>query len=903
MRKTGKLRLCVDYRHLNSITVKNRYPLPLITELQDKLKDAQWFTAIDLLDGYNLIRIKEGEEWKTAFRTRLGHFEYSVMPFGLTNAPATFQRMIDTVLRQFLDEFVVVYLDDILIFSKTFDQHQRHVHLVLQALERAKLLVNAEKSIFHVQEIDYLGHTITPGNVRMQQKKVATIIDWPTPTNLREVRSFLGFTNYYRKFIQEFGTIAMPLTALTKKDTPFTWTEKEEQAFTTLKKKVTEQPVLIMPDPSKPFEVETDASDFAIGGVLSQRDEQSKLHPVAFFSKKFHGPELNYPIHDKELMAIIEAFKEWKHYLSGTTHEVKVYTDHKNLTYFTTTKELNQRQTRWSEFLSEFNFRIIYRKGSENDRADALSRRTDHEQTTEPSHRIQAVLKEDQDGTLRNAVLKDDEDFSTRTIQTTLRIGTSEELTKRFQDWADDENRPEETTQDGDILVYREKPYLPTKHRRTTIQELHDERSHGHQGITKTYHRLSQYFKYPGMKKDIEQMIKSCTTCSRTKASSHKPYGLLKPLQAPTKPWESITMDFIVKLPPSKAPGLTTTFDTILVIVDRLTKYAYFLPYMETMKTTTLAYVVHKEVLSQHGLPNEFITDRGTTFTSNFWKALTQQLGIKHKLSTAFHPQTDGQTERTNRTLEQYLRAYVNYPQNNWVELLPSAQFAYNSAQHESTKKTPFYANYGYEPTIHQQALGTTQNPAGRLRADQLKDLHEELTKELEFVRHRMKRHYDKSRMSEPPLEEGDKTFLIRRNIKTKRPSDKLDFKKLGPFIVKRKISDTNYELSLPEGMKIHPVFHISLLEPAPANSELQDQVEVEDEPEFEVEAILAERQQGQQTEYLVKWKGYDHAENTWEPTEHLTNSSQALEEYRRKEPSQAHRRKKRQTKTRTATS
>ena len=346
--KDGKVkwRLCVDYRKLNEITIKNCYPLPLISELRDKLGKAKWFTALDLPNGYNLIRIKEGDEWKTAFRTKYGHFEYVVMPFGLTNAPASFQNMINHVLRNFIDKFVVVYLDDILIYSENLEQHRQHVKMVLQALREAKLLVNPAKSEFEKEEVHYLGYVVSAGKIQMEDSKVSAVRDWPTPQNVSDVRSFLGLANYYRMFIRQFGKIATPLTNLTRKDVEFQWKDEEETAFNALKKRITDEPVLRMADPTKPFEVETDASDYALGGQLSQADENGKMHPVAFFSKKLNGPQLNYQIHDKELMAIIEAFREWKHYLSDTAYQVKVYTDHKNLATFTTKKELNKRQIR-----------------------------------------------------------------------------------------------------------------------------------------------------------------------------------------------------------------------------------------------------------------------------------------------------------------------------------------------------------------------------------------------------------------------------------------------------------------------------------------------------------------------------------------------------------------------------
>ncbi|EFY87299.1 pol protein [Metarhizium acridum CQMa 102] len=346
-KKNGKLRPCIDYRHLNKITIKNRYPLPLMTEIRDKVGKAKWFTTLDLKGAYNLIRMKEGHEWMTAFRTSRGHYEYLVMPFGLTNAPATFQRMIDTILRKQLGVFVVVYLDDILIYSDTLEEHKRHVHEVLQTLQDNKLLVEASKCQFHQNTVHFLGYVLTHGEIRMSPDKIKTIKEWPTPKNLKEVRGFTAFVNFYRKFLSGYGDISRPLTNLTKKEVGFQWNEPEATAFQKMKDLVTSEPVLKAPDQDKPYELETDASDFALGGQLGQRDDQGRLHPVAFFSKKLHGPELNYGIHDKELMAIIECFKEWRHYLIGAKHQIKVYTDHKNLTSFLTTKDLNKRQIRW----------------------------------------------------------------------------------------------------------------------------------------------------------------------------------------------------------------------------------------------------------------------------------------------------------------------------------------------------------------------------------------------------------------------------------------------------------------------------------------------------------------------------------------------------------------------------
>jgi len=835
-KKNGKLRLCVDYRQLNDITIKNCYPLPLISELRDLLVGAQWFTAIDLKGAYNLIRMKEGEEWKTAFRTRRGHFEYLVMPFGLTNAPATFQTMINEVLRDFLDIFVVVYLDDILIFSKTLEENKQHVHQVLQRLMDAKLLVEPEKSKFHTQDVDFLGYNIRPGEIRMDPKKVETVKNWPTPTTVTDVRGFLGFVNFYRRFVEKYSDIARPLTELTKQDQPFRWHDSEAAAFQDIKDRITSEPILKIPDPDLPFEVEADASDYALGGQLGQRDAQGRLHPVAFYSKKLHGPELNYQIHDKELMAIIEAFKEWKPYLSGTRYPVKVYTDHKNLVNFTTTKELNKRQTRWAEFLAEFNFTITYRKGSENGRADALSRRSDLQSTEVPDHNAIFSINSQGDLVPNERVL---EVLATR----------------------------KETTRD---LILR----------------IHSAPAHGHQGVWKTFQRIRQHHDDAITRAQVQDALKDCDLCIKSKAARHKPYGEIRPLPVATGPWTSISWDFITDLPKSKEPHSGKQYDAILVIVDRFTKYAYFLPYTKTGTAEDLSYVFLRNVAAQHGMPDDIVSDRDKLFTSNFWKGLMKQLGPDPHLSTAFHPQSDGQTERTNQTLEQYLRCYVNYTQTNWVQLLSTAQFAYNSAPSESTKVSPFYANYGFNPTMYGEPREASKAPKANKLANDIREIHDSLREDLQLVRLRMTKYANQSRMKGPSFKEGDKVYLIRKNIKTKRPNNKLDFKKIGPFAISKKISDTNFRLSLPENMKIHNVFHIALLEPAPDSVPLEHDLPADDTKEYTVERILDHRTNDDgQNEYLVKWENCGHEENTWEPIKHLTNCPRILREYQKEHP------------------
>jgi hypothetical protein len=886
-KKDGKLRMCVDYRRLNEITVKNRYTLPLIQEMQDRVRGAKFFTRLDLREAYHKIRIKEGEEWKTAWGSRLGHYEYLVMPFGLTNAPATFQSFINDALREYLDDFASAYLDDVLIYSKTRKEHIEHVRKVLEALDKADMKVAGEKCAFHQQEVEFLGFILSTEGVKMDPRKVEAVQQWPVPKTVTEVQEFLGFANFYRRFVKGYSGVATPLTNMTKKERPFDWTANEQAAFDELKKRFTEAPILIIFDPEKEVVLETDASDYAIGACASQLGPDGKLHPIAFYSRKMSPAEANYDIHDKELLAIVVAFQEWRVYLEGSKYPIKVLTDHKNLTYFTTTKKLNRRQVRWAELLASYNFQIFYQKGTENGRADALSRRNDHREGRE-TETPYSILRKNPDGSLeynhqvraQSLVIQDD-DWESR-----IRQAYSEDSMAQIvlqKPGSDTRIQIKEGVILMDGLIY-----VPQSLRSEIFKQYHDEKTAGHQGTDRTLERIQRMYYWPAMRKYTEDRIRRCDACNRNKSNRHKPYGFMKSPKAPKGAWESIALDFIVKLPSSKEPLTGVEYDSIMVVTDRLTKYGYFLPYKEGSTTKDLAYLFMRHVASAHGTPQEIISDRDKLFTSKFWETLMDQLGIHHKMSTAYHPQTDGQTERLNQTLEQYLRMYVDYDQKNWVTLLPTAQLAYNSTATTTTGISPFYANYGYNPSVAGEPRNLrvwTQQAI--IDARKLRTLHIEISRDLEFVAQRTAHYYNRKKLEGPRLREGDKVYLLRRNIQTVRPSDKLDHKKFGPFTIKRNIKNTSFELRLPGSMKIHPVFHISLLEPAPRDAPEGPAPEINPElqiTEYEVERILDVAVRNRKLRWLVKWKGYGNEDNTWEPKENLTHCQTAMETFYRRE-------------------
>jgi hypothetical protein len=368
----GRYRLVQDYRRMNKITIKNKTPLPLAADIINRLTGAQYFTKFDVRWGYHNIRIREGDEWKAAFSTNHGLFQPKVMYFGLTNSPATFQSLMNLIFADLIAKSeVVVYMDDILIYSSDLEHHCEIVRKVLARLQKYNLYLRPEKCKFELQEIEYLGMIIRPGEVCMNPGKVAAVRDWTTPVNLREVRAFIGFANFYRRFIKDFASIARPLHDLTKKDTPWQWHSEQQKAFNELKRRFCEEPILKVYDPELPTRVEVDASGFATGGILSQKSNNGLWHPVAYCSQSMSKEERNYPIYDREMLGLIRALEDWRHFVEGISFEV--ITGHKNMEWWTTMQDLSRRQARWAIFLSRFTFKVTYKKG-ELMQADALSR-------------------------------------------------------------------------------------------------------------------------------------------------------------------------------------------------------------------------------------------------------------------------------------------------------------------------------------------------------------------------------------------------------------------------------------------------------------------------------------------------------------------------------------------------
>ena len=984
----GGLRFCVDYRALNAISVKDRYPLPLVKETLNNLKGMKFFSKVDIISAFNNLRVKEGLEYLTAFRTRFGLYESLVMPFGLTGGPSSFQRFINDTLRGYLDVFCTAYLDDILIYSKSRSEHVKHVRLVLQRLREAGLYAKISKCEFLVEETKFLGLIVGRNGIRMDPDKVRTINDWKDPKCLTDVQAFIGFANFYRRFIRDFSKIIGPMVALTRKGVPFNWNPACKKAFVLLKKAFTEAPVLKPFDWTKDVILETDASDYVSAGVLSQYDDEGILHPVAFFSKKHSTTECNYEIYDKELLAIVRCFEEWRPELEGTPSPIKVISDHKNLEYFMTTKLLNRRQARWSEFLSRFNFKIQYRPGKQGIKPDSLTRRSEDlpkEGDERLLHQSRTVLKKENlpdpraQPDLLNPPVQPEPPISDPPVQPeqlapelpallelpapeTRRTSKSVQFTDNIQLHVTTRNQarpartpapaPEPTVMPDPVPVpeppvltlpdklqtlfergYREDPLCKSirtalfknhaRHPEITLSECelqepfllyrsrlfvpdlpdlksellrqhHEAPTAGHPGRSKTYEMLHRNYYWPNMYRYVEQWVRNCHTCRRITSSREAHQGVLKPLPVPEQAWKDISMDFITHLEPSQG------FDAILVVVDRLTKMKHFISCNGTCDAEGVAKLFVQHVWKIHGLPATVVSDRGPQFVSAFWRHLNKRLKIKALLSTAFHPETDGQTERMNAVLERYLRAFVSYLQDDWSEWLPLAEFTANLHSSESTRLSPFFANYGFHPRVGFEPVRPANNlPATRDAesfARKMSDITDFLRSEMTAAQARQELQSNRHRTPARRFRLGQLVWLDSRNIKTLRPRKKLDWKNLGPFPVKRVVSSHAYELELPASMRIHPVFNVSLLRPAatdPAPGQHlppPPPVEVEGLEEWEVEEVVASRWERRgrgpgRLYYTVKWTGYDDL--TEVPADHLGNARETVLNFHRRYPNQ----------------
>ena len=612
--------------------------------------------------------------------------------------------LMNEVFRPYLDKSVVVYLDDILIYSRTWKDHLRHISEVLDRLRAHQLYAKISKCEFGKARVEFLGHVVSEKGVEVDAKKVEAVQTWPPPQNVHDLRAFLGLANYYRRFVANYSKMTLPLTSMLKKGAQVSMGEEEMSAFLQVKEALTSAPVLAVADPRLGYRIVTDASDFAVGAILLQ-DHGQGYQPIAYESRKLQPAELRRNVYEKEMLAILHSLKAWRCYVEGRT--IELVTDHESLKWLMTQKDLDRQQTKWVQLLSQFDIDIVYRPGRLNP-ADALSRH--------PAHRLAAVslaqtspelLKEfadayEADPLYRSSGPTDPGRIGSGTDSPTSgptvpsRIGSRTDAPTLGPPVDTGLGSPTLAGPTGSkkqgLLWYKEdqgtyRVCVPDRRalKHLLIREAHDAPVGAHFGIDKTLWRVEQTFTWPGMATDVREYVRSCDLCQRNKPVIGKTRGLLRPLPVPEDRWAEVSLDFITGLPRSDKG-----YDAILVVVDRWSKWAYFIPTHTTADAKDTAELFHEVVFSRHGMPRRLVSDRDPRFTSQFWDSFYEAMGTSLAMSTAYHPQTDGQTERVIRVLEEALRSFVGANQTDWDRHLPIYSLPTITARHTSTHETPF---------------------------------------------------------------------------------------------------------------------------------------------------------------------------------------------------------------------
>ncbi len=971
--RNGKPRMVIDYRKLNELVIPDEFPLPKQEDILQSLTGSQWLSTLDALAGFTQLQINPEDREKTGFRTHRGLYQFKRMPFGFRNGPACFQRVMQNVLAPFLWIFALVYIDDIVIFSRTFEEHVTHLEAVFASIAKSGITLSPKKCNLGYQSLQLLGQKVSRLGLSTHKEKIDAIVDLAEPRNIKELQTFLGMMVYFSAYIPFYAWIVAPLFQLLKKGQEWEWGPLQREAFELAKTTLTNAPVRAYAIPGQGYRIYSDACDYGVAAILQQiqpikirdlRDtkvyerlkkahrasepiprlvatvskeetdvptpgewapefDDTEVHierVIAYWSRSLKSAERNYSPTEREALALRDGLVKFQGYIEG--EKVISITDHAALTWARTFQNVNRRLLTWGTIFAAYpDMRIVHRAGRVHSNVDPISRlrrRVPFQEgpNADPSVPAPIIAEEEPlDVTFSNI----DVNFEARILRVvagavlmqekqnrgansvgppvsmeasvlgrtcSFAVATEHSLISNFnvEDRASYMQGYEEDSHFQDVLLHfrsqedaRRSAYtqyflnddgliyfqdwrggdrlcVPTVLRAELMREAHEgisEAAHG--GFEKTYNRLATTHYWPRMSRDIKQFTGTCDICQKAKPRKHAPYGLLQPYLFPERPFDVISMDFITELPVSDG------FDTVLVVVDKLTKYGLFIPTKASNGEKETGGIVFKHVIRDYGLPRQLVTDRDPRWTGDFWKEICQCLGMKRALTTAHHPQGDGQTEVLNQRLEIALRAYIGPERDDWAKLLDTLQLAYNSSTHSSTKFSPAHLLRGYQPrtalnldSYLESDIGErgddSQEWLARFQAN-LQRAHDSLVLAQNF----QQQNYNQGRLT-MEFEEGDLVLLnahsmdLLRTVKGR--GKKLLMKFDGPFEISQKISPLAYRLRMPVSYGMNPVINIAHLEPyrssPPEFGERSKRhlrrKDFEDLPELEVAEILQER-------------------------------------------------------------
>ena len=871
-KKDGTWRFCVDFRNLNAVTVRDSFPLPRIDDLLHKVGQATVFSKMDMQSGFHQVPMEPNSIETTAFSLPeaiqgSSHFEWIVMPFGLMNAPSTFQRLISKVLVG-CETFTAAYIDDVLIFSTDEQQHENHLRKVLSCLSRHNLRVKLKKCSFFKTEMPFLGHVLTKGSVKVEPEKIEALGRWKRPlTTVKQVRQFLGMASYYRMFVPAFASLVAPLTHMTRKDARVVWTLEAQEAVDRVIGALQQAPALLMWNPARKARVTTDASLVGIGALLEQFvEEDSQWQPVAYWSRKLLPAQSRYHATDREWLAVVMAVTQtWWFWLRDRDFVLR--TDHAPLRYLlqNPSPHLSHRQARWVEKMQPYRFEFVHLKGEANKVADALSRTPEFECQAIEIHPAACLHWEELA-------------IAARGDPTYVRP-----LPLEGHPWG----------KKGDLWMVslngKDYVWVPkdTSLRANLISEHHETPMAGHLGISKTYARLQERFRWVGMKKDVESFVRTCDVCQR--AGNKLPDDVNVHTIVARHPWEVVTIDFLCGFAPAKQ----TKHTSIVVITDKFTRQIHLRSCpLNPSASETVQYFLEM-VVARHGLPRLMISDRGSQFESVLWIGVLQALGTRAALASTHHPQTNGATERANRTLIQMIRKYVRKNHSSWASYLPLFEFAYNSAVHAVTGTAPFVAELARMPLMPVSML--IPEKADPSPPQPIREHISQLTKQLQEIRQAILANDEKavnSRNLIPvgsdeawSLLPGDEVLVYAPYLPVNAEHRKHLMAWKGPFVVSKQMAPDVFEVI---GMEagVPSAYHRSKLkryqrldtEPdrlSPSPSPLKF---VNGKVEYEIEEVLDHRQARGKRQYLLQWK--NTPETSWEWEENLSGCLELLKDY-----------------------